>query len=133
EALRDAVRSFLGKEMPAAYVRRMIDDETGFASEVWEKMAGLGWLGLLVPEAAGGAGLTMVDLVVVQEEMGQLPAPGPFLSSAIMATLTAVRLGAGDLLSDLAAGRRRATLALEEVGAGDPLGRIRTTASETRG
>jgi alkylation response protein AidB-like acyl-CoA dehydrogenase len=133
EALRQAVRSFLAKEMPPSYVRRMIEDPGGVTDDVWRKMAGLGWLGLLVPEEPGGAGLSMVDLVVVQEELGQLPAPGPFLSSAVMATLTAVRLGLDDLLPGLAEGRVLATLALEEMGSGSPLARIRTTATETAG
>jgi alkylation response protein AidB-like acyl-CoA dehydrogenase len=131
EALRDAVRSFVSKEMPPAFVRRMIDDDRGFTPQIWEKMAALGWLGLLVPEAQGGLGLGALDVVVVQEELGQLPAPGPFLSSAVMATMAAVRLGLDDLLVELAAGRRRATLALEELGSGDPLARVRTTATET--
>ena len=56
-------------------------------------MADLGWLGVLVPENAGGLGLGLVDLVVLQEELGRLPFPGPFLSSAVAATLACVRLG----------------------------------------
>ena len=130
EALRQAVRGFLAKEMPPAYVRAMLEDARGVSEEVWGKLAGLGWLGLLVPERLGGAGLTLVDLVVVQEELGQLPAPGPFLSSAVMATLTALALGLDDLLTGLADGNVVATLALEEFGSGSPLGRIRTTATE---
>ena len=62
-------------------------------------MADLGWLGVLVPEDAGGLGLGLVDLVVLQEELGRLPFPGPFLSSAVAATLAAVRLGEDDLVA----------------------------------
>ncbi|MER3452553.1 MAG: acyl-CoA dehydrogenase, partial [Acidimicrobiia bacterium] len=94
EALRDAVRRTLAAEAPPAYVRAMIDDPRGFTDELWSTIAALGWAGLLIPEEHGGAGLGMVDLVVVQEEMGRLPMPGPYLSSAVMATLAALRLGA---------------------------------------
>jgi alkylation response protein AidB-like acyl-CoA dehydrogenase len=66
----------------------------------------------------------MVDLVVLMEESGRLPLPGPVLSSVVAATLTAARLGDDQLLGDLATGRRRGTLALEEGGAGDPLGSV---------
>src|SRR5919107_1803021 len=125
DALRDAVRSFLEREVD---VRAMLDDERGFTDASWAQLGELGWLGLLVPEAAGGLGLGLVDLVVVQEEMGKLPFPGPYLSSASSATLAAVRLGATDLLGDLATGARRGALALEELGAGDPVARISTTA-----
>lgn len=132
EALRDAVRSTLTRESPPEYVRRMIDDERGFTDELWSTLAGLGWTGLLVPEQHGGLGLGMVDLVVVQEEMGRVPFPGPYLSSAVLATLTALRLGgdATDLLADLASGARRGTLAVEEVGSGDPLAGLTTRASD---
>ena len=42
-----------------------------------------GWPGLLVPEEQGGLGLGLVDMVVVLEEMGRLPFPGPYFSSAM--------------------------------------------------
>src|SRR6266480_4199026 len=114
DALRDAVRSTLAREAPSAFVRRMIDDEVGVSPELWSKMADLGWLGLLVPEAHGGLGLSLVDAVVVQEEMGKLPFPGPYFSSAIFATIAATRLGLTDLLPSLADGSARGTVALEE-------------------
>jgi alkylation response protein AidB-like acyl-CoA dehydrogenase len=130
-ALRSSVRDFLVRETPASYVRAMIDDEKGFTEDVWRQMADLGWLGLLVPEALGGSGLGLIDLVVVCEEMGKLPLPGPFFSSAVGATLAAARLGADDLLADFASGARRGTLALEELGSGDPISRTATTATPT--
>src|SRR5438309_3416321 len=111
EALRDAVRSTLAAEAPPAYVRSMIDDERGVTDELWRTLADLGWTGVLVPEAMGGLGLGLVDLVVMQEEMGKLPFPGPFFSSAVLATLAALRLGADDLLPDLASGAARGTVA----------------------
>ena len=131
DALRDAVRSFLTNEAPATYVRSMIDDERGFTDAWWRQVVDLGWTGLLVPEAQGGLGLGLVDAVVLQEEMGKLPLPGPYFSSAIAATSLARRLDAIPLLERLAAGDIRATVAIEEGGSGDPLGRIATTASPT--
>ena len=55
--------------------------------------------------------------------------PGRILSSAVCATLAARALGADDLLADLASGAKRATLAMEEFGCGDPLDRVAATAS----
>src|SRR2546423_4134870 len=131
DALRDAVRATLEREAPGAYVRRMLDDDAGVTDELWATMANLGWTGLLVPEQHGGLGLGLVDLVVVQEEMGKLPFPGPYFSSAVLATLAAVRFGADDLLEPLAAGRTRGTIALEEAGHGDPGARGRAHAQPT--
>ena len=128
DALRDVVRSFLARESPSTWVRAMIDDPRGFTDDWWSKIVELGWTGLLVPLALGGEGLALVDAVVLQEEMGRLPLPGPFFSSAIAATLFARRLGDDSLLTRLANGEQRATVAIEEGGTGDPLLRIATTA-----
>jgi alkylation response protein AidB-like acyl-CoA dehydrogenase len=71
ELLRQTARSFLEKECPSAFVRRMMDDPAGTTAEFWGKLAELGWLGLIYPEAHGGMGLGLVDLTVVLEEMGR--------------------------------------------------------------
>ena len=129
---RQAVRTTLAAEAPAAYVRAMMEDPVGVTPELWATMADLGWLGVLAPESAGGLGLGLVDLVVLQEELGALPFPGPFLSSAVLATLAAVRLGADELLPDLASGRRRGTVAVEEPGHGPPLAGVKARATAAR-
>jgi alkylation response protein AidB-like acyl-CoA dehydrogenase len=128
EDFRAAVRTTLAAEAPSSYVRAMIEDPAGVTPALWDTMAQLGWLGVLVPESAGGLGLGLVDMVVLQEELGRLPFPGPVLSSAVAATLAAVRLGVDDVLADLASGRRRGTVAVEEPGHGDPLGHVRARA-----
>ncbi|MGH2686484.1 MAG: acyl-CoA dehydrogenase family protein, partial [Actinomycetota bacterium] len=77
DALRDVARSFLATHAPSAYVRAMIDDERGFTDEWWARTVELGWPGLLIPEEHGGAGLGLLEAVVLCEEMGKLPLPGP--------------------------------------------------------
>lgn len=129
EALRDAVRAFLTHEAPSAYVRSMAEDERGFSDEQWRRVAEMGWPGLLVPEPAGGLGLGLVDMTVVMEEMGRIAYPGPFFSSAVLATLAVRALGADELLAGLASGETRGTVALEEAGHGDPVARVRTQAN----
>ncbi len=121
DALRAVTRAFLVAEAPPTYVRAMLDDERGVTDDFWRRTGELGWPGLLVPEADGGAGLTLLDAVVLCEETGALPLPGPWFSSAVCAALVAVRLGDRGLVGELAAGRVRATLALEESGSRDPL------------
>jgi alkylation response protein AidB-like acyl-CoA dehydrogenase len=133
EALREAVRSFLAKESPGAYVRAMLDDEVKTSDAVWNQLVELGWTGLLVPEVHGGLGLGLVDLAVVLEEMGRVAFPGPFLSSAVFATIAARRLGLADQLESLAAGSTRGTIAVDELGHGDPVDRIRTRARRKGG
>jgi alkylation response protein AidB-like acyl-CoA dehydrogenase len=127
EMLRQSVREFLSAECPMTYVRQMMEDERGYAEEQWKKMAELGWTGLVIPEPYGGAGLNMVDMVVVLEEMGKVVMPGPFFASVILGGL-AIDLGGSDTqkrryLPDLAAGKIKATLAqVEESGRWDAEG-----------
>lgn len=125
DALRDAVRGFLADKAPNSYVRAMAEDDRGITDEIWNAIVEMGWTGLLVPQAQGGLGMGLVDAVVVMEEMGRLPFPGPFFSSAIFATIAANHLGETGLLEDLASGARRGTVALEEFGHDGPVERIR--------
>jgi len=127
EMLRKSARDFLAKECPMTYVRRMMEDERGHSEEVWRKMAELGWMGLIFPESVGGAGLDMVDLVVVLEEMGRAVLPGPFFSSVVLAGVTLAEAGSdaqkSRWLRAIAAGEMKATLAtLEPSGRWDAAG-----------
>ncbi|MCU1450805.1 MAG: acyl-CoA dehydrogenase protein [Acidimicrobiales bacterium] len=135
EALRASVRRFLAEQAPIQpYVRDMLDDDRGATDAVWKGLAQLGLTGLLVPEEHGGAGMGMVDMGVVLEELGRAVHPGPFLSSAVAATTALTASGDGaDLLPSLADGSITATVALlekdgrdwrrvaTEAGAGDVL------------
>jgi alkylation response protein AidB-like acyl-CoA dehydrogenase len=131
-ALRDAVRTTLSRSLPKEKLRAIIDSGDAFPDELWRQFADLGWTGLLVAEEHGGLGLGLVDMCVVMEEMGTLPLPGPFYSSAVLATLAANRLGLTDLLPALASGEARGTVAIEEIGTtNDPLADVATRATKT--
>jgi alkylation response protein AidB-like acyl-CoA dehydrogenase len=127
-ALQDVARAALERECDPQMVRTLVDEPTAMTPALWVTLVELGWTGLLVPEALGGTGTGLLEMCIVAEQMGRLPLPGPFFSSAIAATLAARALGADELLRDLAAGTRRGTIALGEQGHGDPLGTVRTRA-----
>jgi alkylation response protein AidB-like acyl-CoA dehydrogenase len=118
EMLRKSARDFLAKESPMTYVRRMMEDDVGYSVETWRKMAELGWMGLIYPEPHGGAGLDMVDLAVVVEEMGRVVMPGPFFSTVLLGGLAVLEGGddaqKGRYLKAIAAGDLKATLAVLE-------------------
>ncbi|MSO37864.1 MAG: acyl-CoA dehydrogenase [Acidimicrobiia bacterium] len=128
DVLRDTVRAWLADKAPLEYVRAMVEDDRGFTDEQWRAISDLGWPAILVPEENGGLGLGLVDAVVVLEEMGRVPFPGPYFSSAIAATVAACELGATELLEALATGGERGTIALEEGGSGDPVESVHTRA-----
>jgi alkylation response protein AidB-like acyl-CoA dehydrogenase len=96
----------------------MYDDPRGTTDNMWQDLVGLGLTGILVPEDCGGLGLGLSDMGVVLEEMGRALHPGPFLSSAVAATLAVRASGSGldqsAVLTGLASGEQLATLALFE-------------------
>ena len=117
EQLRESVRRFLAEQAPLTFVRELWDEPRGTSDAVWKGLAELGLIGLLAPEAAGGAGGEMRDMGVVLQELGRVAHPGPFLTSAVGAISAASALGAEDLLPVLADGTRIGTLAVAEPGA----------------
>jgi alkylation response protein AidB-like acyl-CoA dehydrogenase len=127
-ALQDVARTALARECGPELLRVLADDDAGMTDGLWSTLAELGWTGLLVPAEYGGSGSGLLETCIVLEQMGRVPLPGPFFSSAVAATLAARALGANELLSDLASGARRGTVALGEQGHGDPLSTVRTRA-----
>src|SRR5260221_884975 len=93
ELLQRSAAEFLASECPPSFVREVARDEEGFPRGLYQQIAGLGWLGLIVPESYGGAGLALLDLALLMEQLGRAVLPGPFFSSAVLATLALVHGG----------------------------------------
>jgi len=120
EALRRTLRHFLAGCASPERVRAVMTTEAGYDPEVWQRLAGeLGLAALLVPEAYGGAGLGLVELVAVMEEMGRALFCAPFLSTVGLAVNAILLAGSAEqqreLLPSIAEGTRTATLALTEA------------------
>jgi alkylation response protein AidB-like acyl-CoA dehydrogenase len=118
ELLRAEVRKFLDQNVPLEEVRRIAESPEGFSRDLWKQIAELGWVGLQVPEAQGGAGLGWVDFVVVLEETGRSLFPSPLVSHTL--AVDTVRHAAGEdqqraWLPALADGSTIGTVALLEA------------------
>ncbi|WP_328694793.1 acyl-CoA dehydrogenase family protein [Streptomyces sp. NBC_00342] len=118
EDLRAAVRSLLDARCDAPAVIARTESATPYDPELWKALGtGIGAAGLLVPEKLGGQGAGHREAAVVMEELGRRVAPVPYLTSSVVATRTLLALGGQDgpvaaLLTELAAGRRTAVLAV---------------------
>ena len=89
-SIQRTARDFLAARYKPEEVRRLAyDTPRGFEDEGWARICELGWPALLVDEAHGGLGLGVVELAVVQEELGAALAPSPFLSTVAAAALIA--------------------------------------------
>jgi len=135
--LRKLAHDFLAKEAPMPTVRRMMEDDLGYSVETWRKMSELGWMGLIFPQELGGAGLCILDLVVVLEEMGRALMPGPFFSTVMLGGSSLLE-GGNDAqktryLTPLIAGELKATLAVAEAGGAWDAAAVTATATADAG
>jgi len=116
QLLASAARDFLARRCPLEAA-----PGGGAAREdLWPSIAELGWPGLLVPGDLGGSDGTLLDVMLLVEEMGRAGLESPYVDSAVVATsllrasgTTAQRRRA---LPDMGQGRRICALALLEEG-----------------
>ena len=120
EMLRKSARDFLTAECPKTKVRELEESDEGYSSELWGKMAGLGWMGLAIPEEYDGMGMTFQDLTVLLEEMGRNILPGPFICTVVQGAYAILEAGNAEqkkeFLPKIANGKVIFTTALMEPG-----------------
>lgn len=131
ELIRASAAEWLSERSGPEFVRAMAEDEQGYTDEYWRELAGLGWLGLLIPEEHGGSGMQFADMAVLLHEWGAALAPGPLVESSVVAASLIADSDSDDtrsrLLSEIASGESVIIPAVTSL-AGEG-GRI--TASET--
>lgn len=117
--LRDMAREWADNESPVGAFRRFRDaaPATLYDADAWQAQAEMGWAGILVPEAHGGAGMGYVSLGLVLEQLGRNLTATPLAATA--AATGAILLGGSDAqqaawLPRIAAGELVATLAVDE-------------------
>lgn len=130
-ALRAAVAA-LGKRYGRDYVTRVVAGG-GHPDELWSEAAGLGYLGVNLPEEYGGGGGGITELAIVLEELGAAGCPLLMLvvSPAICGNVIA-RFGTEEQkrtwLPGIADGTRLMAFGITEPDAGSNSHRITTTA-----
>ena len=118
QLLRRSARELLARECPMSLVRAQLSEPRGAAEALWQRITAVGWPGLVFGDDVGGAGLGLVDLVVLLEEMGRVLAPGPYFATVVLCG-AAIDF-AGDAaqrrrwLPSIVSGETRATLAFLE-------------------
>jgi alkylation response protein AidB-like acyl-CoA dehydrogenase len=96
EMLRETVRGVLAATCPLRVVRELEDDPTGYSPELWKQLAHLDLIGLQLPEAYGGSGMTTLETVVLYEEFGRAIAPSPHFVSSILSGGALARSGSAE-------------------------------------
>ncbi len=101
EMLRASAREFLSENYPKKRIRDARASEQGMPEGLWTQLGQLGWLGLALPEAAGGSEMGFLDLCLLSEEMGYACIPSPFTESIAGCGLVLAETGAEPDLDSL--------------------------------
>jgi len=109
--LRDLACKFLDERMPVETLRRLVAEapepvyEEGQRAQwdagLWKEIVELGWTGLAVGEAEGGADVSLVGIAGLVEEVGRHGLPSP-LASTLSSTFV-LRAAGGDVARQLMA------------------------------
>ena len=85
--IRDSAAGIAPRSGDFRRIRALRFSEPGFDRSVFREMCGMGWLGLMVPEDAGGSGLGMRAFCALTEELGASLVPEPLIGAAMAAGL----------------------------------------------
>ena len=122
ELLRDTVRGVCAKYAGLDVVREMEDDPLGYPEKFWLQLSELGLLGLTLPEAWGGSGMSMLEAAIVYQQLGRALAPSPHFVSSVMGGGVLALVGADEQrqtwLPRIAGGEAIITVAWLEPGRG---------------
>lgn len=137
QMLQASAKDFVSRESSLKRIRELREDEIGFSRKTWEKMAELGWQGIMFPEEVGGLGEGMVEMIVVMEELGRGLMPEPMLSTVLLGGNAVLLGGTGEqkesILPDVVEGKSFLTLGyMEKQGRYNPFD-VATTAKKDGG
>ena len=117
--LQEAADGFLAENAPIAHLRKLRDDRDadGVSRDLWRAFGEMGFAGVLIPEAHGGAGLGAVEAGVIAESLGRTLTPSPFMGSAVLSAKVLADGGSEAQqawLPKIAAGEAILSLAVDE-------------------
>ena len=101
EMVKTMARDFLETECPESVIRETTGSDDGYSPELWRKIAGLGWMGIILPEQYGGTEQSVIDLAVLYEEMGRGLFASPHLSTVVLCGNTILAAGSEEQKADL--------------------------------
>ena len=119
QAIKSTAREFLASRFKLEKVRELAE-KGEYDEALWGEIAELGWPGIFIEESSGGQDLGMIELTILQEELGYACAPTPFFSNAA-AGLLVKHAGSAEqqerLLPGVASGEARGTVGIVTDGA----------------
>ena len=137
QMFKKVAADFVKAEAPSHLLTQWFRNKATFLPELYGKVAELGWLGMLIPERYGGAGVSFTDCAVVFEELGRAPLPGPLFSSGVLGALLILEGGSEaqkkSLIPDICSGKSIVIAAITDGGAGWGPESVETRLNKTTG
>ncbi len=133
QLLRESVKRFVERHMPRELARKW-DGQNIFPRDVYDALAGMGVMGLTVPEAYGGQGVDIIGTMIVIEELARRSSAVacPYIMTACYAGMNLVESGSEEqkreLLPRVAAGKLLFAYGLSEPNVGGDLAMVETVA-----
>ena len=132
QMLQDSASRFVRDDYDFESRQKIVHSEEGYSPAHWGLFAELGWLALPFPEQYGGMDGSLVDLMVLQTELGRGLVVEPLLSTVVMGGNLINRLGSDEqkqqMLESLIAGEQRFSFAGFEAAAQNDIRDIATLA-----
>lgn len=116
QSVRDAFSDFFRSECPSSVVRAA--EPLGFDRDLWSKLLGMGVSSMSLPAVDGGDDATLVDLVLIAEELGRTAAPVPFISHVTATRLLSAANAGEAVLAEAMTGEAPFALAFQPVSDG---------------
>src|SRR3990167_3208927 len=91
--LQESIRGTLERVSPLERVRAAADKGEVEAADIGRALVELGVYGMMVPEAHGGMGMTLLDAALVAEMLGRYVVPAGFVATAVMAPIAIAGAG----------------------------------------
>ena len=116
--LRDSIARFVANEYGFEERQKIIASDKGWSEAVWAQVAEMGLLGVPFADAHGGFGGSMVDVMVVMQELGRGLVVEPYLATVVLGgglvNLAGSAAQKEDILSRVATGKWQVAAAYGE-------------------
>ena len=133
QLLNDSMQELLADKYAFEHWKKLAraPESEGFGRPEWAQYAEMGWLGVALPETAGGAGGGMTELGIVMAGAGRFLLLEPLLGSIVLGARAIEIAGNKDqqtLLADIVAGKHMLAFCHTEPGAGYTRDYVKTVA-----
>jgi alkylation response protein AidB-like acyl-CoA dehydrogenase len=133
QLLNDSLRDLLADKYTFEHFKKLAraDDGDGFGRADWATYAEMGWLGVALPESAGGAGGGATELGIVMAGAGRFLLLEPLLGTIVLGASAIEKAGTPNqqkLLGDIAEGKLTLAFCHYEPDSGYARDYVRTVA-----